>query len=127
METIDWSDAPEWDGSGLPPVGEVCEANFVVGEVCEANFVGSWVPFELRYYGEQYVIFKTQFEVQRTRHDFDTCGVKFRHVRTPEQIAAEEREKGISAIYAILNNMSRDLKEEKKTPQPCGTQATVSR
>lgn len=81
-----------WSGEGLPPVGVVCEA----------NFVGSWTEFEMRYYGESYVIFKTQYEVQRTRIDFDTCGVKFRPIRTPEQIAADERRKAIDEMVKSL-------------------------
>ena len=81
---------PSWSGEGMPPVGVVCEV----------NFAGTWVEFELRYYGESYVIFKTIYEMQRTRIDFDTCGVKFRPIRTPEQIAADERE---SAVNAMVN------------------------
>ena len=83
---------PSWSGEGLPPVGVVCEA----------NFVGSWTEFELRYYGESYVIFKTRYEVQRTRIDFDTCGVKFRPIRTPEQIAADEREAAIGEMVQAI-------------------------
>ena len=82
--------APSWSGEGLPPVGVVCEA----------NFVGEWKRFEMRYYGEAYVVFKTAFEVQRARYDFDTCGVKFRPIRTPEQIAAEEREAAIGVVWS---------------------------
>lgn len=104
MNEIDWSKAfqfakrehdciqrpttPSWTGEGLPPVGVVCEA----------NFVGRWTEFEMRYYGESYVIFKTYYEVQRTRIDFDTCGVKFRPIRTPEQIAADARVAAIDAM-----------------------------
>ena len=79
---------PSWTGEGRPPVGVVCEA----------NFVGRWTEFEMRYYGESYVIFKTHYEVQRTRIDFDTCGVKFRPIRTPEQIAADARVAAIDAM-----------------------------
>lgn len=85
-----------WSGEGFPPVGVVCEA----------NFVGEWTSFEMRYYGEAYVVFKTAFEVQRTRNDFDTCGVKFRPVRTAEQIAADEREAAIEQIEGIIAGFS---------------------
>lgn len=78
-----------WSSEGLPPIGVVCEA----------NFVGSWTEFELRYYGETYVIFKTRYEVQRTRIDFDACGVKFRPIRTPEQMAADERQKMADMLW----------------------------
>lgn len=82
----------QWSGDGLPPAGVVCEA----------HFVGEWVKFEMRYYGDAYVVFKTQFEVQRTRHDFDTCGVKFRPIRTPEQIAADERSKECDRMFGVI-------------------------
>jgi hypothetical protein len=84
--------AAVWNGEGLPPIG--CE--------CEANFKGEWVKFELRYYGEYYVIFKTAFEVQRTRLDFDTCGVKFRPLRTAEQLAAEAREAEVDRLCKVV-------------------------
>ena len=90
---------PSWSGECLPPVGVVCEA----------NFVGSWAEFELRYYGESYVIFKTRYEVQRTRIDFDTCGVKFRQIRTPEQIAADEREAAIDEMLAATPAPGSDI------------------
>ncbi len=90
---------PSWSGEGLPPVGVVCEA----------NFVGSWTEFEMRYYGESYVIFKTFYEVQRTRLDFDTCGVKFRPIRTPEQSAADEREAAIDAMLAATPAPGSDI------------------
>ena len=87
---------PSWPGEGLPPVGVVCEA----------NFVGSWTEFEMRYYGESYVIFKTRYEVQRTRIDFDTCGVKFRPIRTPEQIAADEQETATDVMFARFGGVA---------------------
>ena len=90
---------PSWTGEGRPPVGVVCEV----------NFAGDWVEFELRYYGESYVIFKTHYEVQRTRIDFDTCGVKSRPIRTPEQIAADEREAAIDAMLAATPAPGSDI------------------
>lgn len=89
---------PSWAGEGLPPVGVVCEA----------NFVGEWKRFEMRYYGEAHVVFKTAFEVQRARYDFDTCGVKFRPIRTPEQIAADEREAACEEMLEIAKSRRPD-------------------
>ena len=80
-----------------------------MGVVCEVNFAGNWVEFELRYYGESYVIFKTSHEVQRTRIDFDTCGVKFRPIRTQEQIEADERETAIDAMLAATPAPGSDI------------------
>lgn len=84
--------AAVWNGEGRPPVG--C--------VCEANFTGEWAQFELRYYGDQYVIFKTAFEVQRTRHDFDTHRLKFRPLRTAEQLAAEARDAEVKRLCSVI-------------------------
>ena len=102
-ECIKRPTTPSWSGEGRPPVGVVCEA----------NFVGEWKRFEMRYYGEAYVVFKTAFEVQRARYDFDTCGVKFRPVRTPEQIAADEREAAVNGMlcYDALGGSRRGLAE----------------
>lgn len=95
----DYHEKPaSWSGEGLPPVGVVCEA----------NFVGEWKRFEMRYYGEAHVVFKTAFEVQRARYDFDTCGVKFRPIRTPEQIAADEREAACEEMLEIAKSRRPD-------------------
>lgn len=85
--------AEEWDGVGLPPVGTVCEYN--------DNF--AWCACDVVAYANGKVVF--------TRPDYPeavyVCGcdeVSFRPIRTTEQIAAEERRKGIADIAEDLGN-----------------------
>lgn len=81
--------AEAWLGEGLPPVGTVCE--------WRPNQDG-WVQVEiLGHNGEE-----TWF--RREGHESsETClrMAFFRPIRAPEQIAAEEREKEIDAMFQI--------------------------
>jgi hypothetical protein len=87
-----------WTGEGLPPVGTVCEWH--------PNHDG-WVQVEiLGRSGEE-----TWF--RRDGHESsETClrMAFFRPIRTPEQIAAEEREK---ARDEVLNAMAANMALEK--------------
>lgn len=76
---------PAWTGIGLPPVGTVCEVDgekvFVVAHHMNGiNAIYAEAPDSgLLYYGEPN---------------------EFRPIRTPEQIAAEEREKAIEQLIS---------------------------
>lgn len=80
--------APGWNGEGLPPVGTVCEWH--------PNQNG-WVQVEiLGHNGEE-----TWF--RREGHESsETClrMAFFRQIRTPEQIAAEERQAAIKEMVS---------------------------
>lgn len=104
--------ARNWDGVGLPPVGTVCEYS-VNG--------GPWYPCEIRY---QYSGSECQFSIiycphllyeQQVRHKStgDCDGTTFRPIRTPEQIAAEERGKALdlmgAQIEVLLGDISKHL------------------
>jgi len=82
----------KWNGKGLPPVGTVCEWH--------PNHDG-WVKVEiLGHSGEE-----TWF--RRDGHESsETClrMAFFRPIRTPEQIAAEEREKAIEEMVHDHDN-----------------------
>ena len=77
---------PSWSSEGLPPVGVVCMANgyqvVIVAHHCngihaiyaESEYDG------LLYYGEPN---------------------EFRHIRTPEQIAADEREAAVDEMHKL--------------------------
>ncbi|HHM9318326.1 TPA: hypothetical protein ACRNS5_004217 [Pseudomonas aeruginosa] len=80
----------QWDGQGLPPVGTVCEIKH--------RDIG-WVRCE--------IVAHKSFSCGDLTHaiawiDENTLdqsqGVRFRPIRTPEQIAAEEREKAIEEM-----------------------------
>ncbi len=79
-----------WDGQGLPPVGTVCEVKH--------RDIG-WVRCE--------IVAHKSFSCGGLTHaiawiDENTLdqsqGLRFRQLRTPEQIAAEEREKAIEEM-----------------------------
>lgn len=86
-----------WTGEGLPPVGTVCE--YRVGD-------GPWFECEIRYVTKPYqdcpievVMFPPHLKGEQTAVVGTGDGeVSFRHIRTPEQIAAEDRDKAINQM-----------------------------
>lgn len=72
-----------WDGEGLPPVGLEVEAWYSM------DTLPGWKPFKLKYYSEESVVFEGMGETYASRETFDRYGLKFRPIRTAEQIAAE--------------------------------------
>jgi len=87
FEVIARTDQP-WTGEGPPPVGTVCECRVI------AN--GEWVRCEIVAYKDHYAIaYVDENTVMLSQ------GIRFRPIRTPEQIAAEER-------IAAINYMEID-------------------
>ena len=80
---------PAWNGEGLPPAGTVCEA-FYMGSPQGVVTV--------RYSGECMILWSDDRQSEQ-------CGCAehyiFRPIRTPEQIAAEERENEIKKMRKI--------------------------
>lgn len=87
--------APTWNGDGLPPVGLEVEAWYSM------DTLPGWKPFKLKYLSEESVVFEGMGETYASRETFDGYGLKFRPIRTAEQIAAEEREKAIEEMSEI--------------------------
>ncbi|HEP8326526.1 TPA: hypothetical protein VDT87_002024 [Pseudomonas aeruginosa] len=90
-----------WDGQGLPPVGTVCEVKH--------RDIG-WVRCE--------IVAHKSFSCGGLTHaiawiDENTLdqsqGLRFRQLRTPEQIAAEEREKAISEMLGLIRSCRNGL------------------
>lgn len=81
-----------WSGEGLPPVGTVCEAWYDDGRVCwhQADVVGH-NPYEPNTVA---VSLKGDHERKLIWSDH------FRPLRTPEQIAEEERQKALDVMVA---------------------------
>ncbi|AXH75222.1 MAG: hypothetical protein [Caudoviricetes sp.] len=89
----------KWNGEGLPPVGTVCE--------CKVSAGAEWVECEVVahkvHYGATYAIaFVDENTVMLS------AGIRFRPTRTPEQIAAEEREKAIEELRQLLSCVACD-------------------
>lgn len=76
-----------WTGEGLPPAGTACEVKGCMSHYLQWNKV---TVFAVRG--------KTVFFDMEDGRWGQTESHEFRPIRTPEQIAAEERENGIDAI-----------------------------
>lgn len=89
--------AKEWNGEGLPPVGLEVE--------CTYSSWGYWLKGKVLCYGQK-MIFMEQDSSKgdgKFEGSMNPDGIKFRPIRTPEQIVAEERSE---AIMAILDDLS---------------------
>lgn len=96
-EHDDWVRAgpPAWTGEGLPPVGSgVCEYRGAHqwDEWTVVNIFASWGK------GSSAVVFVDFGDGWREERDPE----RFRPIRTPEQIAAEDRQKGIEELGNFL-------------------------
>ncbi|MGU4134981.1 hypothetical protein [Pseudomonas aeruginosa] len=83
-----------WDGQGLPPVGIECET----WHVCKP---GDITVRKILFVGQSLVVMSDEFRGEVTGR---LEKVQFRPIRTPEQIAAEEREKAISEMLDLYNS-----------------------
>lgn len=100
---------PVWEGKGMPPVGSVCEMRIWPD--------GEWEKCTPAYYlqephdhSEQVVVY--QHSLMGDVHyiiDPPCAGsIEFRPLRTPEQIAAEERAAGIESLRHLLSEVPCD-------------------
>jgi len=91
---------PSWSGKGLPPVGVVCEV-YHDGDWYETKIIGIDTD-------DGSCVFKTHGDYD-TPYDGFVSASSFRPIRTPEQIAADEREAAVSAMLAECHaGSSRD-------------------
>lgn len=80
-----------WNGTGLPPVGAVCEHQ-VFG-------CAGWSKAAVLAYGEKKTFYRDEDGHELSRLSDE---LKFRPIRTPEQIAAEERSLAVSEIINLI-------------------------
>lgn len=88
--------AVEWDGAGLPPVGTICE-NVFPGEI--------WLEVIIIAHDGDMAVFRLN-NSERLNYFGDTKQ-HFRPIRTPEQIAAEDREKAVGEMCRITDSHIR--------------------
>lgn len=81
----------KWTGEGLPPVGTVCECKFA-GQP-DSHFT----RVTIRYISDKHAVLFGEVE---TSHNVVAC--VFRPIRTPEQVAAEEREKYLQEVGKLF-------------------------
>lgn len=94
VDALKKAETVEWDGAGLPPVGAECEV--------KNDISGEWDAVD------EVLVHTTIGGVntavcKRNDRVFLARAVDLRPIRTPEQIAAEEREKHISDICMIFD------------------------
>lgn len=85
-----------WDGQGLPPVGDSCERRFI--DVAGSSWFGCIVLA----HGSRKIFIRDD-NGDEWAHSLDE--VEFRPYRTPEQIAAEEREKAVQQMAGDLGEL----------------------
>lgn len=79
----------EWDGTDLPPVGTVCEIHI---------FNNTWVKcIVVAHFEGRAVVVLDNREAAQIRDTED-----LRPIRTPEQIAAEKREREINELVEVI-------------------------
>lgn len=99
-EHDDWVRAgpPAWTGEGLPPVGTVCEMR-------RTDYVDvDWQRIEFLCAGSKKAFFRDREGHEWSRPLGD---LKFRPIRTPEQIAAEERRAAIKEMIGHIGGSRR--------------------
>lgn len=77
----------QWSGEGLPPVGVVCEF--------KSPSSGGWLKARIIFVSAWTVVLYVFFEHDEHCYSvsaFEKGNLQFRPIRTPEQIAADERE-----------------------------------
>lgn len=94
----DWVDrpAPQWNGEGLPPVGTVCELR---------TKTGGWGTAEIKYMSSTVCVWlwiRSDGGEQSVEWAEPPYRMEFRQIKTPAQIAAEEREAAAKAMRAIV-------------------------
>lgn len=103
---VDALNAAEWDGSGLPPVGAVCELwighNEWVSCTVMCHDLSGAIPVAVVRYAE---------------HTYAAASPKIlRPIRTAEQIAAQEREKGVKQLIEWVGRSDRRELSESFLP-----------
>lgn len=84
-----------WTGDGLPPVGTVCELRNVSAGTC-------WAKAHIKFASRNVVVW--DWDGEPAMNGLCTAylhALEIRPTRTPEQIAAEEREKAVSQMAVI--------------------------
>jgi hypothetical protein len=82
-----------WTGEDMPPVGALCEIAYGGSD---------WFPASIRYIGSVYLI--TGKDDGRDEQHYYLRDVKFRPIRTPEQIATEEKGKTVTDMLCIVTS-----------------------
>ncbi len=103
--------APVWAGEGLPPVGTVCE---VLNNTLDRP---EWERCTILFMGKFKAVYESDSCHERVADVSEDWMISFRPLRTPEQIAAEERLHSVrnacSAIAETLDALRGKTKLER--------------
>ncbi|MNR20393.1 hypothetical protein D3C85_1372300 [compost metagenome] len=88
----------EWNGTGLPPVGVVCEAKSTA-----RGSERDWFKSSVNYISEYTVVLDDGKSGEFVAHP---ATMQFRPIRTPEQIAADEREAAMEHMRQVMEGSS---------------------
>ncbi len=91
-----------WSGEGLPPVGVVCEMHH---ESWQPN---NWPKVTVRYASAEYFITTDDAGEQH----WHAHSVKFRPIRTPEQIARDERDESVISVFRLIKENGWDIQSD---------------
>jgi hypothetical protein len=86
----------KWDGEGLPPVGVICEAANPHGD--------DWCRCIILAWDAECAVFRTEIG---SGYPYIYDGLRigsFRPIRTPEQIAQQERQAAIEEMDAVFSS-----------------------
>lgn len=99
--------ADQWRGEGHPPAGAVCEMT--------TNDGHNWRPVKIIFF-DDYVTMIGQVDGQVNRELFKRCDadVAFRPIRTPEQIAADDREHNVRNACTAISKALAELHESEE-------------
>lgn len=96
-------DAEPWAGEGLPPVGIDCETLW-------SSTTGEYVSVKVLAHDEDRAVVrfttgsrKGEYDSDQQRTQYESALPIFRPIRTPEQIAADERQAGIQSLLETFN------------------------
>lgn len=103
--------AQSWNGEGLPPVGLEVE--------CTYSSWGYWLKGKVLCYGQKMIFMEQESSKGDGKFEgsMNPDGIKFRPIRTPEQIAAEERDKEIQSIVELMKSTRFGLESTDVSPR----------
>lgn len=92
----------KWSGDGIPPIGTVCEY------LKHAKYKTSWIKVKVVFIGENLIVF--EHGANGNEFSEQIADVSFRPIKTPEQIAAEERLHAIDEMDDLIIGWGADKK-----------------
>lgn len=99
----EWRPSPAWNGEGLPPAGTVCE-------VLNAELDNpAWEKCTILFTGKHRIVYASDSCYERVGY---VIGLKFRRIRTHEQIASDERAAAVDAMVVATGYPGSSIAKE---------------